>query len=265
MIKLTTLLPKIIKEDLRRLKQDTLGPTYDPFTAPQWAAIRAEMLSPTTTDERKEEIRDEVFNRNLRFIPFLWFNNKRRDGTEKQSWRDKFGYVDEEEYEGLANEKMLDTWNTFNWRLGTQFITPLRKNLYNALQDLNKKNYREVPATRADTTDATGQDVNLEPGEQGRATTAIENQISPVLVQLANNPRFLDRVETFKNRPGITGNQTAIIDWIIDGDFYDKTLAQLGVERGVTTQTMAAALGVVRDWIMNDRVISDIIEFESMF
>jgi hypothetical protein len=92
---------KLLLEDIKAFRTSLDDERFDPFTAAEWNKAVEMMRDPNTSDSEKNEIKQVTILKNLRLIPMWWL------GGKDDGWKQKFTYIDDEEYQDIAVDKAM--------------------------------------------------------------------------------------------------------------------------------------------------------------
>jgi hypothetical protein len=121
---------RLLLEDIKAFRASLDDERFDPFTAAEWNKAVEIMNDPDSSDSEREEIKQATILKNLRLIPMWWL----------QGWKQKFTYIDDEEYQDIAVDKAMGLIDRYSFDRENKYGAFLKKSIFNELINQNKRN-----------------------------------------------------------------------------------------------------------------------------
>jgi hypothetical protein len=243
---------RLLLEDIKAFRASLDDERFDPFTAAEWNKAVEIMNDPDSSDSEKEEIKQATVLKNLRLIPMWWL----------QGWKQKFTYIDDEEYQDIAVDKAMGLINGFSFERGNKYGALLKRSIFNELINQNKRNER---IKRKTTTSADLSRSNKDGEEMGGDPLAQAGGITNADFEyVMDEPIYQQRAQKIKEKLKSTPHKLAFA-YLTNPNFIGIKPVEVvraynqNAEKQISQQNMSQAIKYVSDLLKSDKMISNLL------
>ena len=243
---------KLLLEDIKAFRVSLEDERFDPFTASEWNKAVEIMNDPNSSDSEKEEIKQATVLKNLRLIPMWWL----------QGWKQKFTYIDDDQYQDIAVDKAMSLINGFSFERGNKYGALLKRSIFNELINQNKKNERIKKRT---TTSADLSRSNKDGEEMGGDPLAQAGGITNADFEyVMDEPIYQQRAQKIKEKLKSTPHKLAFA-YLTNPNFIGIKPVEVvraynqNAEKEISQQNMSQAIKYVSDLLKSDKMISNLL------
>jgi hypothetical protein len=225
---------------------------FDPFTSEEWSKAVELMNNPNTSDSEKEKIKQTTILKNLRLIPMWWL----------QGWKQKFTYIDDEEYQDIAVDKAMSLINGFSFERGNKYGALLKKSIFNELINQNQRNER----LKKKTTTAADLGGRSKDGEEigGDALAQAGGITNADFEYVMDEPLYQQRAQKIKEKLKSLPHRLAFA-YLTNPNFIGIKPVEVvraynqNADKEISQQNMSQAIKYVSDLLKSDKMISSLL------
>jgi len=247
---------RLLLEDIKSFRASLDDERFDPFTSAEWTAAVTAMRNPSTSDSEKNRIKQTTILKNLRLIPMWWL------GGKDDGWKQKFTYIDDEEYQDIAVDKAMGLIDRYSFDRTNKYGAFLKKSIYNELINQNQRNEK---IKRKTTTSADLSRSNKDGEEMGGDPLAQAGGITNADFEYVMDlPQYQERAQKIKEKLKSTPHKLAFA-YLTNPNFIGIKPVEVvrayneNAEKQISQQNMSQAIKYVSDLLKSDKMISNLL------
>lgn len=247
---------KLLLEDIKAFRTSLDDERFDPFIAAEWNDAVEKMNDPNTSDTEKNRIKQTTVLKNLRLIPMWWL------GGKDDGWKQKFTYIDEEEYQDIAVDKAMGLIDSFSFERGNKYGAFLKRSIFNELINQNRRNEKKKKKTTTSAdlsrTNKDGEDMGGDPLAQAGGITNADFEY------VMDEPIYQQRAQKIKEKLKSTPHKLAFA-YLTNPNFIGIKPVEVvraynqNAEKEISQQNMSQAIKYVSDLLKSDKMISNLL------
>ena len=246
----------LLLEDIKAFRVSLDDERFDPFTSTEWASSVAAMRNPATSDSEKNRIKQTTVLKNLRLIPMWWL------GGKDDGWKQKFTYIDDEEYQDIAVDKAMGLIDKYSFDRENKYGAFLKKSIFNELINQNRRNekIKRKTTTAADLsiTNSDREDIGGDPLAQAGGITNAEFEY------VMDEPIYQQRAQKIKEQLRSTAHKLAFA-YLTNPNFIGIKQGDVvkaynqNAEKQLSPQNFSLAITYVKNLLKSDRMIANLL------
>ena len=247
---------KLLLEDIKAFRTSLDDERFDPFTTAEWKKAVEMMRDPNVSDSEKNEIKQVTILKNLRLIPMWWL------GGKDDGWKQKFTYIDDEEYQDIAVDKAMGLIDSFSFERGNKYGAFLKRSIFNELINQNRRNEKKKKKTTTSAdlsrTNKDGEDMGGDPLAQAGGITNADFEY------VMDEPIYQQRAQKIKEKLKSTPHKLAFA-YLTNPNFIGIKPVEVvraynqNAEKEISQQNMSQAIKYVSDLLKSDKMISNLL------